>query len=91
MNRKELVASVSEKFSVKPGRASKIVDHVLEELMNSGLSGEGFNSPILSVKSKDVPQAEIETPDGLKTVPAKKIIRLIPSKKFVASLSTDAG
>lgn len=85
MNRKELVSSVSEEFGMKPGRSRKVVDHVLSKLLESGLSGEGFASPILRVVSKDVPERVVNTGEGQKTVPTRRIMRLVPSQKYVSA------
>ena len=90
MQRKQLVDSVSKEFNIKSGRARKIVDHVLCQILESGLSGEGFTSPILRVVSKDVPENVVNTPEGAKAIPAQKIMRLRQAKAYVSPLQKKA-
>ena len=85
MNHKSLVDSVAEKFEIKRGQSRKIVDHILIELLEAGLSGEGFSSPILRVTSREVEKKVVETPEGTKTIPAKQLIRLVKSKPYVSA------
>ena len=85
MNHKSLVNSVAEKFQLKQGKSRKIVDHILIELLEAGLSGEGFSSPILKVTSREVERKVVETSEGTKTIPAKQLMRLAKSKLYVST------
>ena len=83
MNHKVLIDHVTEKFELKRGQARKIVDYVLIQLIESGLSGEGFASPILKVTSREVEEKVTDTPEGVKTIPAKRVMRMAKSKSYV--------
>ena len=85
MNHKSLVDNVAEKFELKRNKSRKIVDHILTELIESGLSGEGFSSPILRVTSREVEKKVVETPEGTKVIPAKQLMRLAKSKPYVSA------
>ena len=85
MNHKALIDNVAEKFELKRGQARKIVDHILIQLLESGLSGEGFASPIMRVVSKDVEEKITNTPEGVQTIPAKRIMRIAKSKPYVSA------
>lgn len=84
MNRKQLVGSVSEKFDLKPRESKEMVDYILTQLLEAGLSGEGFNSPILRVTSRDVEARVINTPEGDKAIPARKVMRIDKSKQYTS-------
>ena len=83
MNRKELADTVAGKFALKPGQSRKIVDHVLAQLLEAGLSGDGFSSPIVRVVSTEVPAKEVDTPEGRKSLPPRRLMRLVQSKGYV--------
>jgi len=85
MNRKSLVDSVVEKFELKQGKSRKIVDHILTELLEAGLSGEGFRSPILRVNANDLEEKVISTPEGTKVLPARRVMRMVKSKPYVSA------
>lgn len=84
MNRKELISKVAQEFDVKPGQAAKMVDFMLNQLVESGLSDEGFKSPIMKLRSKDYPSKVVQTPEGEKLIPARKITKMIPSQEYVS-------
>ncbi len=82
MNKKELVAEVVSKFDLKPGQANKVVNHVLEQILSAGMSGEGFTSPAFRVVSKDLPERSVEQAEGgTKTLGAQRILRIVPISK----------
>ncbi len=91
MKKPELVQKVSEKFSLESGKTRKIVDYVLQQLIESGMSGDGFASSILTIKSRERAEKTVNTPEGQKVIPAKQVITMRPSKSYVQNDAEDAG
>lgn len=81
-NRKQLVASIVSEFNVKPALAGEITDHILIQLLESGLSGDGFTSPVLRVVARDVPSQSADASGPSSSGAQRKVIRMVPTKKY---------
>ena len=91
MRKKELVDKVATEFSIKSGRSRKIVDYILCQLVDAGLSEEGFYSPIVKLRSHNIPQHTVNTPEGgTRVVSAKRVTKMIPAKDYVSASSSKA-
>lgn len=90
MNKKVLVEKIAAEYGLPAGKARKIVDTVLMSLVESGLSGEGFTSPIVNVKSKTIPAKVVQdkATGETKEVPEQKRLILSPTSKYLASLAS---
>ena len=84
----ELIGKVSEKFNLNKKQSKEVVEYVLEELMQAGISGEGFKSSIFRIHVKDVPEKTLSSSGEEKHVPARKVMKIVPSKGGKQSIAS---
>lgn len=85
MKKKEISRKMTRELKLKSEDSEKILDFILKEILESGLTGEGFSSSILKVVVKDKQERVEYTHEGQKVTPGRKVISVMPSKKYVAS------
>ena len=85
MKKKEISRKMARELKIKSEDSEKMLDFILKEILESGLTGEGFSSSILKVVSKDRPEKVEYTHEGQKVTPARKVMSVMPSKKYVSS------
>jgi nucleoid DNA-binding protein len=87
MKYKELIEQVASKYKLENPKAKKIVNTVLQNVLEGGLSSEGFKSPILKVSSKDIPARTKQDPDTgeVLELPATKRLTIKAVEKKLAS------
>ena len=88
MKKNEITRKLSKELKLSPEESKKVVDFVLQGVLHSGLSGEGFSSSILKVIVKDKAEKVNYTPEGEKHVPARKTMLVMPSKKYVEGIAS---
>lgn len=84
MKKKEISRKMSREIGLQAENSEKMLEFILKEILESGLTGEGFSSSILKIVSKDRPEKVEHTHEGEKYTPARKVISVMPSKKYVA-------
>lgn len=90
MKSKELIEKVASELGLPKGKARKAVDLVLRSLVNSGLEGEEFVSPIAKVTTKTLPAKSVynEQTGQTKEVPERKQLILRPTKKYLETMAS---
>ncbi|MCU0524002.1 MAG: HU family DNA-binding protein [Elainella sp. Prado103] len=90
MKNKELIEKVAAELGLPKGKARKAVDLVLMTLVNNGLEGEEFVSPIAKVTTKTIPAKSVhdEQTGQTKEVPERKQLVLRPTKKYLETLAS---
>lgn len=84
MKKKEISRKVSKELNFKKEDSEKMLDFILKEILESGLSGDGFSSSILKVVIKEKPSRVQDVNGEQKTIPARRVLSVVPSEKYVA-------
>lgn len=90
MNLKDTIAAISAEANI-PAKQVRIVATALLERMAAAIeSGDGFRSPQVVVRVRDVPERKVKGEDGAdKTMPAQRVGVMHRAKK-AASKETEA-
>lgn len=88
MKKNEIARKLSKELKLSPEDSKKVVDFILQGVLQSSLSGEGFSSSILKVIVKDRVEKTNYTPEGEEHVPARRTMLVMPSRKYVEDIAS---